>query len=243
MHRLAAFLLALSPLSVVAQDLPESWVGARSVQPDEPPGAVTSFGLTRNDLHWLRKAYPNEPTVALRAVASSVRHKDREATAAVVGCTENINQLCGIATTEGRFLRPGDLKSSDSVAVVNQPLAAKLNAAVSDHVVVGRTYYKIVGICKPPRVQLISIKRLAGNTGGKGTPTLYLPITTMKSRMGDVHVSRKQGSFEADEFQISEIWIANASAVRMRTILQSLRTEDQRRGDYHVGETVRAARQ
>lgn len=232
---LTACLLAASLLtpSAAAQPPSRRYVAVVSVPPEDGPGVrLEPFGATRDDWHWLRQATVSpEQVVALRVFPAAVRQSDRRSDAAVVGATANFATAAGIELVRGRSFTEQESDRAENVCVISERLASSLFGQadpIGRSVRLERSYYLVVGVCRPPRI-VVSCLRDAGG----GERMVVMPLRTMRSRLGDTVVLRRQGTFQASQYELSEIWVPGDEA-RVRQVLAAARDKDDPQSDLRV---------
>jgi putative ABC transport system permease protein len=121
----------------------------------------------------------------------------------LVGTTPDWFELVNRPMLEGRPLSALDLDRNANVAVLTEHAARRLFAAaragLHSQIRIGGTSFTIVGI----------VQSEATAAGGMQTPDrntdLYVPITTVRERFGDVQEFRSGGSFSREQVELNQI--------------------------------------
>lgn len=201
----------------------------RSVKPPKESavgdgGSVLRYGIKRADFSLLEKTIPTiTQAIPIRELNKGVRHADREMTSRIVGCSSdylNINQL---QMAQGRFLSDEDRRTKKNVAVLASGTADELfqyENPVGQSIGIGDRFYTIVGVTMPRQASAAVGGSMSAQEFNKD---VYIPLETMRVRMGDLNVDRSQGSFSAEYWELSQITlrvdkqenvVATAEAIR-----------------------------
>lgn len=185
----------------------------RSVKP--PPesavnsggGSVLRYGLLRADFDLMDRTIPTvEQAIPIRELNKAARHRDREVTARIVGCTADYLDINHLEMAQGRFISDDDRQKKNNVAVLASGTASELfqyeNPLAEKAVRIGDRFYKIVGVTMPRQASAA----IGGSMSGQDyNMDIYIPMETMRARMGDLNIDRTTGSFSAEEWQLSQI--------------------------------------
>ncbi len=165
-----------------------------SIQPPDRSAAnAARFGLTRNDLAALTQQLTSARyVVPVREVQRDARVHDRVCTIKLLGTHPEYASVHSLKKSRGRFLNTADLEHARNVVVLGSRLAARLfpgENPIGRNIRVDRNYYLVLGIVDTSE------------------PLAYIPLTTMKGRMGDRDIERTAGQFEIRHFELSRIEI------------------------------------
>ncbi|MFT4710040.1 MAG: putative ABC transport system permease protein [Bacteroidia bacterium] len=186
----------------------------RSVKPaeDQNQGSQTtrilSYGLTHDDHERVAKSFPSVGRVVpSRLVAQEVRFEDRVIQQPrIVATIPEWLEVSGRSVEQGRFLTEIDSIGAKNVCVLGTELARDLflfKDPVGQRVKLGADYFNVVGTITP-RVRFDSD---APGAGEETTKELFIPLTTADAWFGEMNVSRRAGSFNAEEVQLHELLI------------------------------------
>jgi putative ABC transport system permease protein len=171
-------------------------------------GFVIAYGLLRDDYD---RIVANVPTllqaVPMREIRQEARYLDKVTDVTVVGCTSKYQEMNNLRIARGRFLSDKDLEQSDNVAVIGDRTAQELfpyEDPIGQFVQIERTFYVIVGQTES--------KTPAGGIGGSLAAKdynldIYIPLSTLRKRIGDMVVTSRAGSREGEQVQLSQITV------------------------------------
>lgn len=166
-----------------------------TVVPPNRSAEQSRFGLTIDDYHALVQTLPTlVRAVPTRTLQQDLRVGERLQTGQLIGTTPEYADLHRCTIETGRFLTQADLDRMRNVAVLGSGVTQRLfpsGDAVGQSVRIGRHYVVVIGTL----------------TADEPTSRLnvYLPLSTMRSRLGDRVVTRTAGAFELQEFELSGI--------------------------------------
>lgn len=197
----------------------------RSVKPEESDasGAVV-YGLTREDYERIIASIPGIRRAApVRTLNVPARFGDRLAEAQLTGTTPELAHVRDMAITRGRFLADKDVKQFNNVAVIGRGLAEMLfrdEDPIGKSIRIDRVYYLVVGETSSKKAA--PAEGVAGPTGN-GDMEVYIPLSTMRSRLGDLTFDRRAASFNAEQFELSRIVIAVEDPARAGFVAEAIR--------------------
>lgn len=126
------------------------------------------------------KPRPDERGPATREVRCEFRHAQHQVPdGRLVACTPAYADDAGLEVARGRFITKGDLKRRENVCVLAAQMAQRLfpgEDPLGKPVLVKQGYYRVVGV----------MKRRASTTPQDHSDDVYLPITTVELRIGDI---------------------------------------------------------
>ncbi|WP_166830600.1 ABC transporter permease [Thalassoroseus pseudoceratinae] len=158
------------------------------------------YGLTRNDLKAIVATVPTvELVVPVREVRRVARFGDQTAEVRLVGTVPEYSQLHRLPIEQGRYLVNNDIKQLQSVAVIGAKVAQDLfrfENPIGRKIRIGDHYFIVVGVLAKQ-----------ADTATKHARDIWIPITTMRSRLGDRDISRQAGTFIVRHFELSRIEI------------------------------------
>jgi len=189
----------------------------KSVKPDVPPeGGVLSYGLTRKDFQRIVETIPAiRKAIPVREIEQNVRYGDGLVDARLIGTTPQLAEIDTIRIARGRFLSDKDLRQRENVAVIGHALALQLfdrKDPIGKSIRIGENYFLVVG-------QI----RQADATSTSADLDVYVPLSTMRSRMGDVTIYRRSGAIEAEKVELSRVEIVPDDPARAETVVGLIR--------------------
>ena len=210
-------------ISLKAQEQIES-LGAtniivRTVRPANPEMVTTagrrqipSYGLKREDYRKIRDTIPSvTASMPVREIRRTFARGSREVDGRLVGTTPLYTTMSQIEMDSGRFITEIDSYDALPYCVLSANVAERLFPAEDP---IGKTIriqsnqndpgfpYEVIGVAKP-RGATASI---GGSFAGQDfSNDVYIPITTLWSRMRDTVITRRGGNFEGEVVELSQM--------------------------------------
>ena len=186
----------------------------RSVKPPQDSASGTGssmvlvYGLLYQDLHLLTRTLPTaEYVVPIREINKPVRNADRNVNARIVGCTPRYAAMNQLELDDGRFLAQQDLEQKTNVAVIAAQVADRLfgfEDPVGKAIQIQDRFYSVIGVMLPRE----ATAAIGGSIAAMEYHTdVYIPLPTMRSRMGDMNSTRTVGSFSSELIELSQITV------------------------------------
>ncbi len=185
----------------------------RSRKPLNPPDAgsnsfILSYGLLREDYDMLVATLPNiRSAIPIREMQREVRYGDTNIEARVVGCTPEYAEVTRLEIERGHFITDAEVKLQENVCVLAAGVVEDLfpyedpigrSIYLQEH----EDYYKIVGIVQDRNPTAAIGGSMDAQDFGSD---VYVPITTIRKRIGDTIVVRRSGSREGQTIQLDQI--------------------------------------
>lgn len=201
----------------------------RSVKPPKESGVtnggfVLRYGLKRADFQLIEQTIPTiTEAIPIREMNKGVRCEDREMTCRIVGCSSEYADTNSLQIGQGRFLSDEDRATKKNVAVLASGTADELfqyKNPIGQSIRIADRFYTVVGVTMPRQASAAVGGSLSGQEFNKD---VYIPLDTMRVRMGDLNVDRSQGSFSAEYWELSQMTfrvdrqenvVATAEAIR-----------------------------
>lgn len=185
----------------------------RSVKPLNPPEASASafilpYGLLREDYALLVETIPTiKSALPIREMRRMVRYADNMIETRVVGCTPEYAEVTRLFIERGHFITDAEVKMAQNHCVLASQVVERLFPYEDP---LGRRvyfqeqkdYYTIVGICRdrPPTAAI------GGSLDAQDfSNDVYIPISTMRKRIGDTIVMSSGGSREGETVELNQI--------------------------------------
>jgi putative ABC transport system permease protein len=190
----------------------------RSVKPAEedrqtgagPRRMGLKYGLTYEDGGRLQSTIPGVVRVLpMRIIRENVRYGRNEAPCQVIGTLPFYTEVVGLDVVRGRFLTETDEVNHNNVCVITAGLAQRLfpyEDPLDNALVIDAFAYQVVGIV---REQSMPEQRTqAGHMEGEPLDNnVYIPLSTSRSRFGEILIRMSAGSFQAEEVQLHQITV------------------------------------
>jgi len=194
---------------------------------------ISEYGLLRVDVERIRGTIPDVERIASRRnAAEEVRSGPRKLNAELAGVTYTYADIAALRLLEGRFLTPVDEQQSRAVCVLGDTIAQRLflsQSPIGRLVWAGSFPYRVVGVFEPrgePR-------------GGAGTgvdDVVFVPLSTMDDRYGEILASRRTGSFSMERVELHALLVEADDITAVEPMAKALRSLLDR---WHPKEDVR----
>ena len=186
----------------------------RAVKPPDDPASdsstsrVAEYGLTYADAERIALTIPSvQVTVPVREIRKDVWHLAVHAEATIMGTVPWFPEIMKRKVGYGRFLSSSDTHYAQNVCVIEPELAATLfpfDDALGNVVKIGLDYYRVVGVMSSATGR----KASNGNGAASGSHNgLYVPLTTVRARFGEMLVRSSSGSTEMEMVELHEIGV------------------------------------
>ncbi|MDV6032081.1 MAG: ABC transporter permease [Phycisphaera sp. RhM] len=198
----------------------------RSQKPPEEKlaagGFASQYGLLRRDLDTILASVPTIKTaVPIREIRRQFAFRDRTIDGRLVGCTPgyaDVNTLA-IRSRGGRFLSDADGILADTVCVISAGVAERLfpyEDPLGKRVYIpeSKDYYRVVGVLEPRNPSAA----IGGSLDSQDfSSDVYVPIQTIRSRVGDRIVTRRSGQFQIEIMELNQITLQVGSVDEVRS--------------------------
>jgi putative ABC transport system permease protein len=178
----------------------------RTVKPAGEQAGESLYGLTRQDFLRVQATVPHvERAVPIREIRREFRYMTRYLDGRLVGCTPDYQQTSRLELARGTFISSAHMESERNVCVLAAETAQKLfpfEDPLGKEVRADDEAYVVVGILRPRNPSAGIGGSLAAEDYSKD---VYIPITTLWRRIGDMIVTRRPNSFERDIQELSQI--------------------------------------
>jgi len=174
---------------------------------DQSQSRVMEYGLRYKDLERLKATLPTiERAVPITLVRKRAQAMHRAIpNSRILGTTPDFLIVKSLEVRRGRFLNDLDMSTGTNVAVLAAGAAQKLfnfEDPVGKSVRLGTMVFRIVGVLRPQG----SGTAVAGGIGGQDfNRDIYIPLTSARSRFGELQIIVTAGSFNFERNQLSEI--------------------------------------
>jgi putative ABC transport system permease protein len=181
----------------------------RTVKPSGDEAQDAGYGLTRADYVRLVATVPTiAKAIPMRVIpAVEFRNKNRKMEGRLVGTTPDYASVTRLYVDRGRFLTDADLDKERNYCVLASEVADRLfpaSEAVGGEVLISNDFYEVVGVMRPRSASAGIGGSLAAETFASD---IYIPVTTLWRREGDMIVSIKPGQFQRDINEVTQITV------------------------------------
>ena len=178
----------------------------------KPPSEVTAasegivpHGITRDDFDRINATVPTiMRSLPIRELRRRFNYAGRMVDGRLVGCTPEYADVTQLHIERGRFLTDSDLKEKHNFCVLAAGTAKTLfpiEDPVGRSIQIEDTYYVVVGVMK----SRAPTSGIGGSLSGQDFDRdVYIPISTLWNRIGDFIVTRRSGSFQGENVQLSQ---------------------------------------
>jgi len=203
------------------EDLGARNIIVRSVKPSDQGSASSGggrsffleYGLLRDDFARIVTNLPPgvvEQAVPLREMRKELRRDDRTVEGRVVGCTPVYASLNNLRMASGRFLQDRDGDPPENVCVLGATTAEKLfplENPLGKSIQIDRDFYVVIGqtALRDPTAAI------GGSLDSQDyNLDVYIPLQTLRWRIGDMVFTSRSGSREGEIVQLSQITLTIA---------------------------------
>ena len=177
--------------------------------PSEVMDSVTGvlpFGITRDDYDRLRSTIPTiRRAIPIRELRQRFRYGIHAVDGRLVGCTHDYADVTRLELDRGHFITDAELRDKKNHCVLAEDVALRLfgyEDPLGQAIHVEEGYYVVVGIVK----HRDPTAGIGGSLAAQEfNNDVYIPISTLWSRIGDTIRTRRANSYEAEIVQLSQI--------------------------------------
>lgn len=182
------------------------------------------YGITYDDLRRIKETMTSVVSVTpLREFPQEARYGSENLDARLVGVYPSYFEMNRIPLARGRFLEPADLQNRHNVCVIGEEIATKIFRGKSplgkSIQLDNRLFFRIVGVqgYKTPSAGVGS--SLSAQDMNRD---VVIPLTTDRSRIGDVIRRREQGSYSAQRLELSQVTIEVSDRHQVKSTASAL---------------------
>jgi putative ABC transport system permease protein len=182
----------------------------RSIKPPEEATSVSTFivpyGLTREDFQRLTETIPTvERALPIREIRRRFSFAGRLVDGRLVGCTPEYAEVTRLEVDRGHFISDAEVRDKKNYCTLAAETARQLfpfEDPIGRSIHVEESYYVVVGVMKHKD----PTAAIGGSFAAQDfSNDVYIPITTLWSRIGDIIVTRRSGSQEGEKVELSQI--------------------------------------
>jgi putative ABC transport system permease protein len=201
---------------------------------------VLEYGLTYKDVSRIGATIPGVTVVLpARNVREYVWNITRYVDCDVVGTVPSYPSTRNHRVASGRFFMDADMEARSSVCVLGAemvPALFPLESALGKQVRVGPDYYQVIGIMEPGGAEP---KRDGPNqeTTQPAAHRMFIPLSTVRSRYGEMVRRRRSGSLEAQRVELHEATVKVDSLENVTAVadaVKELMQRNHKKKDYEI---------
>lgn len=184
----------------------------RSMKPSEGSKSGASFfityGLLREDFGRIQRNVPTlTAAVPLREIRKEARYQDRALDIRLVGCTAAYLDMNHLQIARGRFISDRDQEAVDNVCVLAHQAALALfpyEDPLERRIQIDRDFYRVIGVT----ANRTPTGGIGGSFSGQDfNQDVYIPLATLRARIGDKVITARSGSHEGEVVELSQITV------------------------------------
>jgi putative ABC transport system permease protein len=195
------------------KDLGAENIIIRSIKPAGQSSGLSSsmfvsYGVLRDDFKRIVTTIPTvKRATPLRELSKEARYIEHTAEIRLVGCTPAYLTMNNLRMAQGRFLTDRDSDRVDNVCVLAHQTAMQLfpyESPINKAIQIDKDFYVVKGVTRE--------RAASGNIGGSFTGQdynndVYIPLETLRVRIGDQVLTSKSGSREGEIVQLSQLTV------------------------------------
>ena len=210
----------------------------RTIKPPSDEVGDSAYGLTRNDYVRLLATVPTiDKALPIRVLQREFRYRTRYFEGRMVGCTPDYAEVTHLKQDLGRFLSDADLDREANHCVLAAETANRLfpgGNSLGKKIMIDDHFYLVVGVMKSRAPSAGIGGSLAAEDYSRD---VYVPITTLWRRNGDMDIVTKPGQFQRDIQEISQITLQVEDrdlVIRTADIVRNTIAQDHTMEDFGV---------
>jgi len=204
------------------------------------------YGLTYLDAERFRNSIPNiEVVVPSRRLIQQAWYRNRKVAIEVIGTVPWYPEISPIQVRFGRFLSSIDMHHKQGVCVIDEDVVKELfvfDDPLNQDVKLEGDYYRVVGVVSVANLDeaatAIEGDRSTAKSQGANIGNIYIPLTTVKNRFGEISIQFGGGSGRSIErVELQEIIVKVGGmdeVLPTRDILETLLSRFHKKNDYQI---------
>jgi len=204
------------------------------------------YGLTYLDAERFRNSLPNvEVVVPSRRLAQQVWYRNRKVAIEVIGTVPWYPEISPVQVKSGRFLSSIDMHHKQGVCVIDEKVVKELfvfDDPLGQDVKMASDYYRVVGVVSVAdavsAVKTIDSGAAKGKgQGGANVGNIYIPLTTVKNRFGEISLQFGTGGRSIEKVELQEVIVKVGSideVLSTRDTLETILSRFHKKNDYQV---------
>jgi len=204
------------------------------------------YGLTYLDAERFRNSLPNvEVVVPSRRLIQQAWYRNRNVAIEVIGTVPWYPEISTIRINSGRFLSSIDMHHKQGVCVIDENVVKKLfvfDDPLGRDVKILGDYYRVAGVVSA--AEAVSAVKTIDNgaakgkrQGGANVGNIYIPLTTMKNRFGEISLQFGAGGRSVEKVELQEVIVKVGSidqVLSTRDTLETILSRFHKKNDYDV---------
>lgn len=195
---------------------------------------MIEYGLTYKDAERINATIPSvEVIVPQRDIRTNVAYRRTQLEANIIGTVSWYPQITNQRVKIGRFFNDKELKDDVNVCVLSAEAPDKLFAfeyPLGKVIKVKTDYYEVIGVMDASIVDK--------NADKSGTNiNIFVPITTTKSRFGEIVENRSSGSQTTERVELHRITVKvknQGDVLTTSKIIKSILQQEHKKLDYEI---------
>jgi putative ABC transport system permease protein len=180
----------------------------RTIKPSGDEVGEGGYGLTRNDYLRLIATIPTiTKAIPIRVFSREFRNKTRSFEGRLIGSTPDYAEVTNLVQDRGRFISDPDMENERNCCVLSAESATRLfptGNVLGREIMIDDEFYIVVGVMKPRAASAGIGGSLAAEDFSKD---VYIPITTLWRRLGDMELITKPGTWIQNTSELSQVTI------------------------------------
>jgi len=225
----------------------------KTVKPPEEQDTTTQeesmleYGLTYTDAERFRNSIPDiEVVVPNRRLSQQAWYRNRKVAIEIIGTVPWYPEISSTQLKLGRFLSSVDMHYKQGVCVVDNKVVREMFAfddPLGQDVKIAGDYYRVIGIVSAQNFGHAA-RTINGETSpakaqsGANVGNIYIPLTTVKDRFGEISIQFSGSSgVNAEKVELQEIIVkvgAMDEVLPTRNILDTLLSRFHKKNDYQI---------
>jgi putative ABC transport system permease protein len=185
------------------------------------------YGLTYDDGSRIQSTIPGVVRVLpVRIIRENVRFAQNSVACQILGTLPFYTDIVGVDILRGRFLTEADEINQDNVCVLTVGLAQRLfpyQDPLTQSIKINAFYYRVVGLLREKN--LPEQRTQAGKMEGEPLDNnVYIPLSTARTRFGEVLIRRSAGSMEIEKVELHQLTVQMRDVAAVETADPQIKT-------------------
>jgi putative ABC transport system permease protein len=206
----------------------------RSLKPPEDTrdtgmgrGSMLDYGLTYKDGARLQSTIPGvRHVLPMRIIRETAQFDQNRIASQIIGTLPLYAQIVGVDVVRGRFLTAVDEQNQANVCVLTVGLAERLfpyQDPLEQTIRIDVFYYRVVGLIR--ELNMPEQRSQAGAMEGEPLDNnVYIPLSTSRTRFGEVLFRRSASGFQAEKVELHQITVQMENTDAVETADPQIKT-------------------